>query len=191
MPERGLEDELYVVTALDDFSGYAEAISVRSKDEAAPALVNLLVRWQRQTGAKVEALRTDQATEFKGALAQYCARKGIERQTSVAHTPEQNGRAERLNYTLMDKVRALLLEFNMPRVLWSEAMRTAAYLRNRTTSLHIKTPYEPFFRKEPDVSHLRTFGCKAFVYVDKHARDKLGAKAQAHAMVGYASNSKS
>jgi hypothetical protein len=54
MPERGLEDELYVVTALDDFSGYAEAISVRSKDEAAPALVNLLVKWQRLTGAKVK-----------------------------------------------------------------------------------------------------------------------------------------
>jgi transposase InsO family protein len=190
MPERGLEDELYVVTALDDFSGYAEVLLVRSKDEAAPALINLIVRWQRQIGAKVKILRTDQGTEFKGDLARYCKRKGITRQTSVVYTPEQNGRAERLNCTLMDRVRALLLEYNMPKVVWSEAMHTAAYLRNRTASSLNKTPHELFYREEPDVSHLRTFGCKAFVYVEKHERDKLEARAQEHAMVGYASNSK-
>lgn len=56
MPVRGLEDELYVVTALDDYSGYAETLLNRTKAEAASALVDLLVRWQRTTGRKLKTL---------------------------------------------------------------------------------------------------------------------------------------
>jgi len=72
-PVLGLEDEAYVVTALDDFSGYAETLLVRRKSDAASTLVDLMVRWQRQVGRKVKILRTDQGTEFKGALADFCA----------------------------------------------------------------------------------------------------------------------
>ena len=97
MPVRGIEDELYVVTALDDYSGYAETILTRTKAEAASGLVDLLVRWQRTTGRKLKILRTDRGTEFLGVLSDYCTRKGITRQLSTAYTPEQNGRAERLN----------------------------------------------------------------------------------------------
>ena len=89
MPVRGVEDELYVVTALDDFSGYVETLLTRTKSEAASALVNLLVRWQRATGRDVKTLRTDQGTEFKGVLADYCTRTGITRQTSTAYTPAE------------------------------------------------------------------------------------------------------
>ena len=73
MPIRGLEEELYVVTALDDYSGYAETILVRSKADAASALVDVLVRWQRRTGEKMKTLRTDQGTELQGVLSGYCA----------------------------------------------------------------------------------------------------------------------
>ena len=191
LPVLGLEDEAYVVTALDDFSGYAETILVRAKSSAATALVDLLVRWQRQLGRTISTLRTDQGTEFKGALAEYCTRKGIVRQVSAAYSPEQNGRAERLNRTLTEKVRALLLEHNLPKAVWSEAMRTAAHIRNRTTGLDPKrTPYELFFNKKPSVSHLRIYGCKAFVYIEKAARDKLDAVSEEVALIGYADNSK-
>ena len=53
-------------------------------------------------------------------------------------------------------------------------MVTASYLRNRITSGDLKvTPYEMFYGKKPDVSHLRVYGCKAFAYVEKDQRDKL------------------
>ena len=191
MPVRGLEDELYVVTALDDFSGYAETILTRTKAEAASALVNLLVRWQRTTGRKLKTLRTDQGTEFLGVLSDYCTRKGISRQTSTVYTPEQNGRAERLNRTLIERSRALLLEHNLPKLVWSEAMVTASYLRNRVTSGDLKvTPYELFYGEKPDVSHLRVYGCKAFAYIEKNQRDKLDAVSDEYALVGYSTTSK-
>lgn len=190
LPVPGLEDEMYVVTALDDFSGYAETILIRAKSEAASAVVDLLVRWQRQTGRKVKTLRTDQGTEFLGVLAEYCRRKGIERQLSTAYTPEQNGRAERLNRTLIERARALLMEHELPKAVWSEAMMTASYIRNRCSSTHQKTPYEMFYNEVPDVSHLRVYGCKAYAYVEKDDRGKLDATSEEHALVGYSNHSK-
>ena len=190
-PVRGLDDETYVVTALDDYSGYAETIVVRSKAEPASALVDLLVRWQRQTGRKLKVLRTDQGTEFQGDLSDYCVRKGIVRQVSVAYTPEQNGRAERLNRTLIERTRALLLEHGLPKMVWSEAIPTAAYLRNVTVAAdQVLTPYELFHGDKPDVSHLRVYGCKATVHVNADERDKLDAVSEEHAMVGYSFTSK-
>jgi hypothetical protein len=66
MPQRGLEEELYVVTALDDFSGYAETLLIRSKDEAAPALVNLLVRWHVRPGKRSKNFELIRAQSSKG-----------------------------------------------------------------------------------------------------------------------------
>jgi transposase InsO family protein len=191
MPIRGLEDELYVITALDDFSGYSETLLTRTKSEAASALVDMLIRWQRLTGRKMKTLRTDQGTEFQGVLTEYCTRKGITHQTSTVYTPEQNGRAERLNRTLIERVRALLLEHHLPKTVWSEAMMTASYLRNRITASNREaTPHELFYGTKPNVSHLRVYGCKAFAYVEKGHRDKLDAVADECALVGYSATSK-
>lgn len=176
---------------LDDFSGYSELILVRSKSENAKALVQLLKRWQRQLGKPLKTLRTDQGTEFLGAVTAYCQQEGITRQLSTAYTPEQNGRAERLNRTLIERERAILLEHALPKCVWSEAMIAACYLRNRTTCADCsRKPHALFFGVTPDVSHLRTYGCRNFVYVEKDQRDKLDAASTEHAFVGYSPTSK-
>lgn len=190
-PVRGLKDEAYVVTALDDFSGFAETILIRNKSEAASGLVNLLTRWETQTEKRVKVVRTDQGTEYKGDLAAFCKRKGVVHQVSVVYTPEQNGRAERLNRTLLERTRALMLQHRMPDSVWSEAMPTAAYLRNLTPQAEKRlTPYELFYGKKPDVSHLRVYGCKVAVHVRHDARTKLDPVSEECAMVGYAHSSK-
>ena len=60
------------------------------------------------------------------------------------NTPEQNGVAERLNRTLVKKSRVMLLESNLSKSLWGDAILHANYLKNRThtRSLPDKTPYE-------------------------------------------------
>ncbi|GJU93382.1 retrovirus-related pol polyprotein from transposon TNT 1-94 [Tanacetum coccineum] len=57
---------------------------------------------------------------------------------------QQNGVAERMNKTLMDKVRCLLIQSGLPKTFWAEATCTAAYLINRSPSRAIekKTPME-------------------------------------------------
>ena len=48
--------------------------------------------------------------------------------------------------------------------LWTAAIDTANYLRNRSPSsiLNGKTPYEQLFGKQPKIKHLRVFGCDAY-----------------------------
>jgi hypothetical protein len=60
---------------------------------------------------------------------------------------------------------SLLKSRGMPITFWGEAVATAVYLQNRapTKSLNGITPYEAWHGHRPDVQHLRTFGCVAFV----------------------------
>ncbi|GKD91956.1 retrotransposon protein, putative, ty1-copia subclass, partial [Tanacetum coccineum] len=76
--------------------------------------------------------------EFK----QLCIESGIARHLIVAGMPQQNGLAECMNRTLMDKVCYLLIQSGLPKTFWAEATCTAAYLINRSpsTTIEKKTP---------------------------------------------------
>lgn len=47
------------------------------------------------------------------------------------------------------------------------------------------TPYNEWYEKKPDVSHLRVFGAKAFVHIPNSFRRKMDSKAKKTVFVGY------
>nr|GEV83595.1 integrase, catalytic region, zinc finger, CCHC-type, peptidase aspartic, catalytic [Tanacetum cinerariifolium] len=53
--------------------------------------------------------------------------KGIQHQTSVARTPEQNGVVERRNRTLVEAARTMLSAAKVPLFFWAEAIATACF----------------------------------------------------------------
>ncbi len=63
---------------------------------------------------------------------------------AVPKTPEQNGVAERLNRTLVESARSMLLDANLSKSYWAEAISTAVYIRNRcpTKAVLRMTPFE-------------------------------------------------
>ena len=66
-------------------------------------------------------------------------------------------------------------------------MDTACYLINRSPSLALedKTPQEVWTGKKPSLSHLRVFGCDAYVHVPKEKRTKLESKSEKCIFIGY------
>jgi hypothetical protein len=70
--------------------------------------------------------------------------KGTVRTVTVHDTPEQNGIAERLNRTLLERARAMMIATGLPRFLWLEAVRHGVWLKNRTPTkaLNGKTPHK-------------------------------------------------
>ena len=66
-------------------------------------------------------------------------------------------------------------------------METACYLVNRSPSsaLEDKTPHEVWTSKKPSLSHLRVFGCDAYVHVPKEKRTKLDNKSERCIFIGY------
>lgn len=100
--------------------------------------------------------------------------KGITHETSPAYYPESNGKAERVQQTIMNTKRCILKMIEkIPdhTELWDEAVLTYTFLRNRMNStsgnMQDKTPYEAFTVKKPDLSSIRTFGSRAYVNVPK------------------------
>ncbi|GKC96423.1 retrovirus-related pol polyprotein from transposon TNT 1-94 [Tanacetum coccineum] len=119
----------------------------------------------------VKKLRTYNGLEFcNREFEQLCIESGIARHLTVSGTPQQNGLAELMNRTLMDKVRCLLVQSGLPKTFWAEATCTAAYLINRSpsTAIEKKTPMEMWSRHPSDYGMLRIFSCVAYPH------DKLG-----------------
>ncbi|GKC59951.1 retrotransposon protein, putative, ty1-copia subclass [Tanacetum coccineum] len=140
---------------------------------------------ENQTGRTVKKLRTDNGLEFcNWEFEQLCIENGIARYLTVFGTPQQNGVAERMNKTLMDKVRCLLIRSGLPKTFWAEATCMAVYLINRSPSRAIekKTPMEMWSGHPSDYRMLRIFGCVAYPH-DKQG--KLEPRAVKCVLLGY------
>ena len=95
-------------------------------------------------------------------------------QTTVRHTPQQNGLAERDNRTLFEGVRTLLASNKaLPITLWAEATNHKIYVLNRSLSstCPTMTPHEAWYNVKPDLSTLRIFGSEFYVLVPKQVRE--------------------
>jgi hypothetical protein len=94
---------------------------------------------------------------------------------------------ERMNITLMDKARSMLSGVGLTQELWVEAVDTAKYLLNMSplSTLVDMTPHEVWSGKNPLVSHLKVFGCDAFVHVPKEKRSKMDKKEVKCIFIGY------
>ena len=67
-----------------------------------------------------------------------------------------NGVEERRNRTLKDMVRSMISHSTLPKSLWGEALKTAAYFLNKVSTKAVaKTPYELWPGRKPSLKHLR------------------------------------
>lgn len=183
----------YLITFIDDFSRFITVYFLKKKSDALNALKDFVTSSEKQTGKKVKCIRSDNGREYTGGEFEMFLRlNGIIHQKTTSYTPQQNGVAERANRTLIEMARCMLEESGLPQFLWSEAINTAAYIRNRspTKILIEKTPYECWFGYKPSVSHIRIFGCDAIVLLKKPGRSKLVPKGKMLSFVGYAENTK-
>ena len=141
----------------------------------------------------MKRLRTDNGREYVNEkIKQYLSSRGIQFEPCAPYTPEQNGKSERDNRTIVECARTMLKAKNLPTLLWAEAVNTAVYIQNRVLSSErrrTKTPYEIWTGEKPDLSHVRVFGSEAFVYVPKQFTKKFDARSKKVMLVGYEGNS--
>ncbi|GKF42902.1 putative ribonuclease H-like domain-containing protein [Tanacetum coccineum] len=72
------------------------------------SLISSLRLVQRGLHAQVRIVQTDKGIGFLNKLHAYFGQEGIEHQTSIARTPEQNGVVKRQNRTLVETARTML-----------------------------------------------------------------------------------
>ncbi|GJZ89065.1 putative ribonuclease H-like domain-containing protein [Tanacetum coccineum] len=108
----------------------------------------------------LKKVECDNGTEFKNyAMNEFCAKKGIKREFSVARTPQQNGVAERITG---------------PKVL--------------VTKPQNKTPYELLIGKSPSISFMRPFGCPLTILNTLDSLGKFDGKSDEGYLLGYSTS---
>ena len=185
----------YYLTFMDDLTRYKWVKMVPNKKSK--HVFKAIEEWvrivERQTGCKVQALRTDGGTEYWGDLTPFLRNLGIQHQESPPHTPQSNGRAERLNRVINESARAMLIHANLPQQFWEEAVDVAVYTWNRlpNSAIDNKTPHELYFNEIPDLGHMRPFGCVVYALIPKKRRPKLSkflSRSNRGIFIGYVSS---
>eukprot|EP00963_Diacronema_lutheri_P010241 scaffold992_cov363-Pavlova_lutheri.AAC.1 len=146
----GKNGEKYIVSILDKKSKLGVAKPICNKSQAAAVIKTVIRMIEKQTGNAVKFVRSDRGTEFLNAeLQNFLQENGIQQQTSAPYTPQQNGNAERYNRTILEKVRAVLLDGGLDKRFWNFAVQYCALVRNRVPcEPHGRTPYEAVLVKK-------------------------------------------
>ncbi|GKA87281.1 retrovirus-related pol polyprotein from transposon TNT 1-94 [Tanacetum coccineum] len=131
-------------------------------------------------------------TPRNSILVNFCDEKGISQNFSSSYTPKQNGVAERKNRTLIEAARTMLSAFVFSNQYWTKAVATACYTQNRSTIVkrHIKTPYESFHGRIPNIDFLYVFGCPVYIHNQIDYLGKFDEKDDDGYFLGYSLVSK-
>nr|GEY07577.1 hypothetical protein CTI12_AA091260 [Tanacetum cinerariifolium] len=113
-------------------------------------------------------------------------------QKSVAYTPQQNGRVERMHRHLLDIAKALRLQANLPLKFSGDCILSATYLINKmpVKILDWKSPYESLYEKTPTYDHLRVIGCLCYAANVKPHKDQFKNRGVKCVLIGYPVNQK-
>ena len=144
-------------------------------------------------GVNIKCLHSNRGGEYMSdAFVTYLDEQGTARKLTVHDTPEENGVAERLNRTLMERVHAMVIVSGMPHKSWGEALMHVCWLKNRTWTCALPpgiTPYERVYGEAPALTELPIWG--GLVWILDTSNGKLAARAREGRWVGFALESNS
>ena len=196
-----MHGQKYFVTFIDDYSRYMYVYLLHNKHEALDAFKVFKAEVENQCGKQIQIVRSDRGGEYygrytengqaPGPFAKFLQEHGIVAQYTMLGSPDMNGVAERRNRTLMDMVRSMLSNSNLPKSLWTEALKTAAYILNRVPTKAVpKTPFELWKGWKPSLRHMRVWGCPSEVRIYNPQEKKLDPRTISGFFIGYAERSK-
>ena len=184
----------YYILHLDSNSHYLDLQLMKIKDESFRHARFFIEHAEVVTDHRVNLYRSDGDGEYRSHEFQnYLELKGIHHEITNAYTPQENGAAERENRVIMNMARSILSDAQLPNSFWRDAVVYTAYILNRIPSRatdECLTPYQLYTGNIPNISHIRIFGCKAYVHIPDEKRRKLDVKSLECVFLGYASNRK-
>jgi hypothetical protein len=183
----------YMLLFVDDYSRMTHIRILKDKSSVFKEFKNFKMMVENELERRIKTIRTDGGGEFcSNDMEQFLISNGIKHEKSTPYTPQQNGRAERINRTIITMAKSMMAEFNSPKSFWAEAANAAVYIKNRLKHKAIvgKTPYELWYKKKPVYSNIRVFGCRAYVHIPKERRTKLDSTAKEMVFIGYSTTSK-
>lgn len=188
MPVISVDGFKYFALFIDDASRFSHIVLLRKKSDIYRGFSELL----EDGSITISTIRSDQGSEYLSKTFQsLCISNDIRQEFSSVATPEEMGLAERLNRTLLEKVRPMLRESTLPITFWSFALLQANFLYNRSPHSYIEnqTPFLARYGLSENYKRLIPFGCSVNIYIPKDKRRKLDNTTKPSIMLGYSNNS--
>jgi len=92
---------------------------MKEKSEVARHLRAFVACVELETGHRLKVLRSDGGGEYIAREVQsFLKDKGVKHEMTMADTPQHNGVAERMNRTLVERVRTMLIDAELPDGYW-------------------------------------------------------------------------
>lgn len=186
------EGEKYIITFIDDYTHFTACYVMKHESEAFKYRKIYETMATAYFERRISRFRCDNEREYVSKeIEEFFNKKGIQFEFTIPYTPEQNGVTERMNRTICEKARCMLLHSKLPKSFWSYAIQAAVYIINRcpTTALNGKLPATFWFGHEPNLKKLKVFGSVAYLHLPKETvAGKFNSKARKCYMIRYCTN---
>lgn len=141
-----------------------------------------------QNKTKLRVIYIDNRYEYVICdLIMWCLDHGIQIQTTMPYTLEQNGIAEHYNWTVVELAWIMLVAYDVPPKLWLKAMSHVCYIHNCAYT-HIRKngmPYHIWTGHKPNISHIQEFESPVWILQEAPIPHKFKAKSYKHIFIGY------
>ena len=147
----------YTTTYLDNYSSFGVMFYLKKKNDEFAAFKQYKAWAERQLGTKLKCRWFDHGGEFlSNEQKAYMVENGIETQTSMPDTPQQNGWAERFQQTIINGSEAMWHHAGLSNSFWIYAVKAKLHTYNVTLikRADYETPTELWSGKKPNISHL-------------------------------------
>lgn len=193
MTVQSLGGAKYYVSFVDDFSKKEFVFPIRNKSDVFSKFIEFKKLVENQTEKTIKVFRSDNGTEFVNKqFQQFFIANGIKHEKTAPYSPQQNVVAERMNRTLVEKVRCMLFDSGLSKQFLAEALCTAANIVNvlPVKANDNKSPDEIWFQKKPDIKNMKVFGCRVMSLIPQEKRKKLDEKSVECFFLGIAQDAK-
>jgi len=104
----------YLMTFIDDYTHFCVTFGLRTKDEAAGYIKQYVAMATARFNSKIAQFRCDNGGEYvNDEIIEFFKQQGIQWELTIPYTSQLYGVAERMNRTIKDKARCMLLDSSL------------------------------------------------------------------------------
>lgn len=107
----------YLLMFIDDYTYFTATYTLSKKSEVFKYFKQLQAMAEAHFNMKLSRLRCDNGREYLSTkMKNFCAHRGIQYEIMIKYTPQQNGVAERMNRTIIERARCMIINSQLSKV---------------------------------------------------------------------------
>jgi transposase InsO family protein len=131
MPSSSISGYVYYVSFIDDYSRKTWIYFLKTKDEVFSKFKEFKALIENFSERKIKILWPDNGGEYTSKkFVNFCKDVWIKRELTTPYNPQQNDVVERKNRTILETVKTMIHDQDLPMCLWVEATMATVYVHN-------------------------------------------------------------